>query len=156
MAVRKGKRAMNWRTDEPSVLYFVEALDGGDPQTKADFRDALYQWKSPFTESPTLLTKTISRYSYVTWGNESVAMVQDEWYDTRNEKTYLFNPSNPEEQAKKITDRNFQDVYSDPGNFETVKNKYGKYILAIEGNHLFRIGDGYTTNGQFPFIDEFD
>ncbi|MDD5185576.1 MAG: prolyl oligopeptidase family serine peptidase [Paludibacter sp.] len=156
MAVRTGKRAMNWRNDEPSVLYYVEALDGGDPQIKADFRDALYQWKSPFTESPVLLTKTISRYSYVTWGDESVAMVQDEWYDTRNEKTYLFNPSNPDEKAKIITDRNFQDVYSDPGNFETLKNKYGKYILAIEGNHLFRIGDGYTTKGQFPFIDEFD
>ncbi len=156
MAVRTGKRAMNWRNDEPSALYYVEALDGGDPQIKADFRDALYQWKSPFTESPVLLTKTISRYSYVTWGDESVAMVQDEWYDTRNEKTYLFNPSNPEEHAKIITDRNFQDVYSDPGNFETLKNKYGKYILAIEGNRLFRIGDGYTTKGQFPFIDEFD
>lgn len=33
-AVRKGKRSMNWRADKPSTLYFVEALDEGDPAKK--------------------------------------------------------------------------------------------------------------------------
>jgi len=153
MAVRKGKRDLNWRTDEPSSLYYVEALDGGDPQTKAEFRDALFQWKAPFTESSIQLAKTISRFSHITWGNESVAIMHDEWYDTRNEKTYLFNPLKPDQDPKIITDRNFQDVYSDPGNFETVKNKFAKYVLAIENNNLYRIGDGHTHIGQFPFID---
>jgi len=154
MAVRKGKRELNWRSDEPATLYYVEALDGGDPQKKAEFRDAVYQWKAPFTENPTLLTKTIQRFSNVIWGNESVAVVQDEWYDSRNEKIYLINPSKTDESPKVITDRNFQDVYSDPGNFETWKNKYGKYVLAVENNCLFRIGEGHTPKGQFPFIDE--
>jgi len=154
MAVRKGKRYMNWRADEPATLYYVEALDGGDPQTKADYRDAIYQWKAPFTEQPSLLTKTIQRYSNISWGNESVAILEDEWYDTRNEKTYLINPSKPEENPKVINDRNFQDVYSDPGHFETRKNTYGKYVLAIENDNLYRIGDGYTPKGQYPFIDE--
>lgn len=154
MAVRKGKRAMNWRADVPATLYYVEALDCGDPQTKADFRDAIYQWKAPFTENPTLLTKTVQRFMHIAWGKESIAMVQDEWYDTRNEKTYLFNPSKPDESPKLINDRNFQDLHSDPGNFETWKNEFGKYVLAIENNCLFRIGDGHTPEGQFPFIDE--
>jgi len=154
MGVREGKRAMNWRADVPATLFYVEAMDGGDPQTKADFRDAIYQWKAPFTEKPTMLTKTVQRFMHIAWGNESIAMVQDEWYDTRNEKTYLFNPSSPKESPKLINDRNFQDVHSDPGNFETWKNEYGKYVLAIENNCLFRIGEGHTPEGQFPFIDE--
>jgi len=156
MAVREGKRAMNWRADQPATLYFAEALDGGEPLNKVDFRDAIYLWNAPFTNEPTLLTKTISRYSHLIWGNETVAMVFDEWYDTRNEKTYLINPSKPDAEPKIISDRNFQDVYSDPGEFETIKNKYAKYVLAMDNNNLFRIGEGHTDKGQFPFIDAFN
>jgi dipeptidyl aminopeptidase/acylaminoacyl peptidase len=153
MAVRKGKRQLNWRLDEPATLFYVEALDGGDPQTKADFRDAVYLWKAPFDKSPALLTKTAQRFMNVIWGNATTAIVQDEWYDTRNEKTYLINPSKSDEAPKVIDDRNFQDIYSDPGHFETWKNEYGKYVLGIADDCLFRIGEGHTKKGQFPFID---
>lgn len=154
MAVREGKRAMNWRTDQPATLYYAVAQDKGDPQIEVEHRDLLYQWEAPFEKEPSFLTKTISRYYHVIWGNDTVAIMQDEWYDTRNEKTYLFNPSRPELDPIILSDRNFQDVYSDPGNFEATKNKYGKYVLAIENENLYRIGDGFTPNGQFPFIDE--
>jgi len=156
MAVRKGKRGLSWRPDQPATLYFVEALDGGDPEVKAEYRDALYQWKAPFQEAPAFISKTISRFSHVIWGNDSVAVMQDEWYDTRNEKTYLINPALSDNNPRVINDRNFQDVYSDPGNFETVKNQYGKYVLAIENNNLYSVGEGHTPEGQFPFIDEFN
>jgi hypothetical protein len=43
-----------------------------------------------------------------------------------------------------ISDRNSQDIYSDPGSFETIKNAYGKQVLAIENNNLFLLGDGFT------------
>jgi len=66
----------------------------------------------------------------------------------------LINPSKPNENAKIIADRNYQDVYSDPGHFETWKNKYGLYTLAIENSNIFLLGDGHTSKGQFPFIDE--
>ncbi|MFZ4726360.1 MAG: prolyl oligopeptidase family serine peptidase [Paludibacter sp.] len=154
MAVRKGKREMNWRADEPATLYYIEAMDGGNPETKTDFRDAVYLWKAPFSDSPALLANTIQRFSHILWGNETVAILQDEWYDTRNEKTYLINPTTLNENPKVIADRNFQDVYSDPGHFEMKKNKYGKYVLSFGNYSLLRLGDGHTPKGQFPFIDE--
>ncbi|WP_026727763.1 S9 family peptidase [Flavobacterium denitrificans] len=156
MAVRKGKREMAWRNDKPATLTYVTALDEGDPANKVEFRDEIFLWEAPFTSNPTSLAKTPQRFSDIIWGNDNVAVISDEWYDTRNTKTYLINPSNPSEQPKLITDRNAQDVYSDPGNFETKKNEYNKYVLAIESDNAFRIGDGYTKNGQFPFIDEFN
>ncbi|MGC3978247.1 MAG: hypothetical protein QM751_08525 [Paludibacteraceae bacterium] len=130
MAVRKGNCEMSWRSDEPATLFFAEALDSGDPQIKADFRDALYLWKVPFNEDPLLIAKTQQRFMNIIWGNESVAIVHDEWYDTRTEKTYPMNPSKPGENPKVITDRNFQDIYSDPGNFET-----GKSLRQIRVGH---------------------
>jgi len=156
MAVRKGKREMAWRNDKPATLSYVTALDEGDPANKADFRDEVFLWDAPFTSDATSLVKIPQRYSDIVWGNDNIAFVTDEWYDTRNTKTYLINPSNPSQQAKVITDRNQQDVYSDPGIFETKKNEYNKYVLAIEKDNAYRIGDGYTKNGQFPFIDEFN
>ena len=156
MAVKKGKRNITWRNDEPATISFVEALDGGDPANKVDFRDELFVWKAPFTENSKSLLKTPQRFSGIIWGNNDTAIATDNWYDTRNTKTYLFNPSNPNEAPKVISDRNSQDVYSDPGDFETKRNEYGRYVLAIENNNLYLIGQGFTKEGQFPFIDEFN
>ncbi|WP_447637914.1 prolyl oligopeptidase family serine peptidase [Flavobacterium microcysteis] len=156
MATRKGKRSMNWRSDAPATLYYVDALDGGDPANKVDFRDEVFLWQAPFTSNPTSLAKTAQRYGGIVWGNNTTAILYDQWYDTRNEKTYLINPSNPGQAPKVIFDRNSQDIYSDPGSFETIKNQYGRQVLALENDNAFLIGEGHTKNGQFPFIDEFN
>ncbi len=155
-AVRTGKRNMGWRDDRPSTLYYVEALDGGDPATKVPFRDAIFTWEAPFSKTPVPMAKTQQRFSNITWGNEKTALVYDNWYDTRNVKTYLIDPSQTVEQGKIIFDRNYQDIYNDPGNFETRKNDYNRDVLAIENENLFLIGEGFTEKGQFPFIDAFD
>jgi dipeptidyl aminopeptidase/acylaminoacyl peptidase len=156
MAVRKGKREMTWRNDKPATLSYVVALDEGNPANKVDFRDEVFLWEAPFTTDATSLVKTPQRYNDIIWGNDNVAVLSDEWYDTRNTKTYLINPSNPTEKPKLITDRNQQDVYSDPGNFGTKKNQYNKHVLDIEKDNAYRIGEGYTKNGQFPFIEQFN
>jgi hypothetical protein len=44
-------------------------------------------------------------------GNETTAIAMDQWYDTRNTKTYLFNPSDVKQEPKVISDRNYQDIY---------------------------------------------
>ncbi len=155
-SVRKGKRNMNWRADKPATLYFVEALDEGDSAKKAEYRDEVFVWDAPFTATPTALVKTQQRYAGIIWGNETNAILFDSWYDTRNTKTYVINPSKPGETPKIISDRNSQDVYSDPGSFETRKNQFNRKTLAIENNKAFLIGDGLTQKGQFPFIDELD
>ncbi|RTY83830.1 S9 family peptidase [Flavobacterium sp. ZB4P23] len=156
MAVRKGKRNMSWRTDKPATLAYAEALDGGDPANKVEFRDEVFLWNAPFNLSATSLVKTPQRYDRIIWGNDTLAIITDEWYDTRNTKTYVINPSNPSQTPKVIFDRNSQDVYSDPGNFETRKNQYNRYVLAIENDNAYLIGNGFTKNGQFPFISEFN
>ncbi len=152
MAVRKGKRSMGWRDDKPATLFFVEALDGGNPETKVEYRDELFLWDAPFTAGPKSFFKTKQRFGGVTWGHDKLAVVSEQWYDTRNVKTFLVDPS-AVQSGRVIEDRNSQDVYSDPGNFERVKNSYGRYVLAMDGDNAFLIGDGYRTDGQFPFID---
>ena len=154
MAVSTYKRDIGWRKDKPSTIYYVEALDKGNPEIKVPYRDALYDWQAPFGQKSILLTKTINRYAGIIWGNDLNAIIYDRWWNSRNSKTYVFSPSKPDIPARVIVDRNYQDRYSDPGDFVTRKGKYGEKILALDGNMAFLLGDGFSKKGQFPFLDQ--
>lgn len=157
MATRTGMRSINWRNDKPATLTYVEALDGGDPQNEVEYRDEVFEITAPFDGEPRSILKTKNRFRYIQWGNENIAIAHDRWWNNRNTKTYLFDPSNPEAEAKIIEDRNYQDVYSDPGDFVTERNENGSWVLSLDkNNNAYLIGDGYTEEGQFPFVEKFD
>ncbi|UTX49208.1 S9 family peptidase [Chryseobacterium sp. MA9] len=153
-SVRTGKRDMAWRSDAPATLTYAEALDGGDQSKTADYRDEIFTWEAPFTAAPKSFFKTKQRYEDVVWTNDHYAIVSEGWYDTRNTKSYLIDINNGE--SKVFDDRNYQDVYSDPGHFNTTKNQYGRYVIDMKGGKTYLIGDGFTKDGQHPFIDEMD
>jgi len=156
MATKTTPRSFSWRSDQSATLTYIEALDRGNPENNVKFRDALYQWKAPFSENPELVVKTINRFRSVYWGNKTTAIIIDRWWNSRNTKTYLFNPSNPKQELKKINDRNYQDIYSDEGGFVMIKNDLGRNVLNIKNNNLFLIGDGFSDKGQYPFVDKID
>jgi hypothetical protein len=58
---------MGWRNDQAATLYYVEALDEGNPENKVDYRDEVLQWKAPFTSAPSLI-KTKQRFAGIMWG----------------------------------------------------------------------------------------
>ncbi|NNL08662.1 MAG: S9 family peptidase [Croceitalea sp.] len=156
MAVRMGMRNVRWRYDQPASLVYVEALDGGDPQKDVDYRDEVFELKAPFKGKAKSILKTKNRFRYIQWGNDNLAIAHDRWWNNRNTKSYVFNPSDNTEEPILITDRNYQDAYSDPGDFVTKRNDYGQYVLALEGKSAYLLGDGYTEAGQFPFVDKMD
>ncbi|MHA3789848.1 alpha/beta hydrolase family protein [Flavobacterium hauense] len=156
MATEKGKRSIGWRADKPATLVWAEALDGGDPAVEVPFRDEVFQLEAPFTGIPKSMVKTINRYRGIIWGTDNLAILNDNWWNTRNTKAYTFNPSDASQKPEIIFDYNYQDVYNDPGSFDTKRNQWGRYILNLEGNNAYLTGDGFTEKGQFPFIDQFD
>ncbi len=156
MATEKGRRSITWRADKPATIVWTEALDGGDPAIEVPFRDEVFELPAPFTGTPRSVVKTINRYAGITWGNDNTALVNDRWWNTRNTKTYVFNPSDAAQKPEVLFDRNYQDVYTDPGSFDTRRNEWGRYVLNLENGNTYLVGDGYTEKGQFPFIDEFN
>ena len=156
MAVKTGKRSINWRSDQPASLYYVVALDEGNPANSVAYRDEVFQWTAPFKEKASALIKTKNRFNSIYWGDATTAIVQDYWWNTRNAKSYVFNPSNTKTAPVIISDRNIQDVYSDPGDFVLKPTQMGYSVLEINKNRVFYIGDGFTDQGQFPFVDGLD
>ena len=154
MAVRTGPRNFSWRSDKPSNLIFVEALDDGNPETNAKYRDEIFEVGYPFRQNKVSLLKTINRFYRIDWCNDTLALGYDYWWNTRNTKTYIFSPANPNKETQIIIDRNYQDRYNDPGSFVKKRNFYGKSILAMNKLNLYLMGDGFREDGQFPFIDQ--
>lgn len=156
MAVRTGRRDMQWRSDRPATLVWTEALDEGDPEKEVDFRDEVFQIDAPFRDGAVSVLKTQQRFNNIEWGNDEMAIATDYWWNTRNLKTYIFNPSDNTEEPKLLYDRNYQDRYNDPGSFVSKRNEYGRSVLEMDKDKLFLMGAGYTAEGQFPFIDKLD
>lgn len=155
MSTRLGPRNISWRSDEASTLVWVEALDGGDANEEADFRDEAFQLRSPFTGEKQALLKTKLRFSNITWGDQETAVVYEYWWNDRTVKTSIFNPSNPDKEAVVFNERNYQNQYEDPGSFVTHRNEYNKSVLQKIDGKLLLMGDGYSADGKFPFIDEY-
>ena len=155
MATTTERRSIQWRDDRPATLVYVQALDGGDPEQEADYRDEVYQLETPFTGEGTSLLKLRNRYGGLQWGDDRTAVAYDRWFDTRNLKVYTFDPSG-QDSARVLFDRNYQDSYSDPGSFVTTRNTFGSEVLALENGTAYLIGDGYTAEGQFPFLHAID
>jgi dipeptidyl aminopeptidase/acylaminoacyl peptidase len=156
MSVRTGPRSFSWRADKPSTLVWTVAQDGGDANLESEYRDAVYQHAAPFKGDKEFLIKTKGRYYGMDWGNDDFAIANDYWWNDRNTKSYIFSPSNPDQAPKTIIDRNYQDRYNDPGSIATTKNEYGRNIIDLEGDLLYMIGDGYSDEGKFPFVDTYN
>jgi hypothetical protein len=81
-------------------------------------------------------------------GNETTAIAMDQWYDTRNTKTYLFNPSDVKQEPKVISDRNYQDIYGDPEFWKQSKRIWNPSFSNRKQQLIF-LGDGFTKKGNF-------
>jgi dipeptidyl aminopeptidase/acylaminoacyl peptidase len=154
-----GKRAFQWRNDKPSTLVWVEAQDGGDPTNDVPQRDKIFIMEKPFsTEGGTFIAATKSRYAGIVWGDDNTAILYDNWWKTRNEKAYLINPAQPNDNPKIIFDHSFEDLYADPGNFVTAPNAFNRntILFSKDKKKVYLQGEGYSSEGNKPFLDEFD
>ena len=155
MAVRKGMRDLSWRTDKPATLFWVEVLDEGDPEIEVEYRDEVFELNAPFSEEKRSLIKTTNRFYRMYWANDNIAFAADYWWNNRNTKTYIFDPSNDLE-SEIISDRNYQDRYNDPGDFQMTRNKYGKNVVQMNNDNVYLIGDGFSDEGVRPFVDQYN
>ena len=153
MSVREGKRSISWLSNKPATLIWATALDKGDPAIEVSHRDEVFLSDAPFDTSVSLI-KTINRY-YRSQGTDNGAIIiYDYWWNTRNTKTYLVDPTKTGVEPIVLHDRNYQDIYNDPGSFITKKNTFNSDVVIVENNNLFLSGDGFTNKGQFPFVDK--
>ena len=108
---------------------------------------------APFNGAPTKLIDLEQRYRGIEWGRGDVALLTSRWWQTRNQKLILIDPSKPG-TGRVIVDRNYQDRYNDPGPAMSRRNAQGEEVLHFtpDGKGVFVSGEGATAKGEFPFV----
>jgi dipeptidyl aminopeptidase/acylaminoacyl peptidase len=150
-------RGFDWRDDEPATVTWCEPLDSGMIRKKMEYHDAVYALMAPFTAQAKELFKTKMRFRGVTWGNESLALVNEGLSGKQTSRVHRYNPSTGE--ISMLLERNTTDAYNDPGNPFVTKNKYGRYVLQTVDNGtklLMNNTTGSSSKGDLPFLAKFD
>lgn len=157
-AVPTGPRDLHWRSDAPATLVWTEALDGGDPDAPAAKRDRLNALASPFVGEPQRLLDLEARITDVTWARAGLALVDELWWKTRRQRTWVFDPSGKSPTPRLLFDRSSEDRYADPGRWVTVPNAQGWPVLLTtrDGRSAFALGEGASAEGDRPFADRID
>lgn len=150
-------RGFEWRDDEPSTIVWCMPLDSGLIKKQVEYHDAVYAQKAPFTAEPELLFKTKMRYSGITWGTESLAIVTEGLRSKQVTQIDRYHPVTGD--LEKLITRNTTDAYSSPGFPVTHPNQYGKNVLLTidNGNKiLLNNTTGSSPKGDLPFLLSYD
>ncbi len=150
-------RSFDWRDDEPATLTWAMPLDSGLIRKKVDFHDAVYALSAPFTAEPKELFKTEQRFRNVQWGNADLALVYEGLRSKQSTRVSRFNPGTG--KLEKLWDRNQTDVYGNPGEPVTDKNKFGRNVIITVDNGsklLMNNITGSSAKGDLPFLAKFD
>ncbi len=149
--VRTGPRSWVWQPSAPATLVWAEALDGGDPERQAGFRDRLVSVKAPFQDKPAELIKLKHRFSGITFAEKSgLALVRNYERNRRWSETVLLDMDKPDQAPKEIWSRNTQDRYNDPG--QTLTRDRG---MIVQDGAVLLYGLGATPQGDRPFLNRF-
>jgi dipeptidyl aminopeptidase/acylaminoacyl peptidase len=156
--VPTGPRQVEWRADQPAMLVWAEALDGGDTRRKASYRDRLMTISAPFQGEPKEMLKLEQRFSGIEWSERGdFALVRDSERSRRWSRTFVLNLENPGQAPRLLWSRSIQDRYNAPGVPVQKVLANGQRAIQQSGDSIFRYNDrGATPQGDRPFLDRFD
>ena len=139
-----------------AAVYWVEALDGGDPRTKVPQRDRLMRLDPPYQAEAREVHRTVGRLvslGFVEGGNRAVVTEFDRdrlWIAT----DLLALDGSAGKQ--RLQERSMRDRYGDPGTPLTRLLANGRSVVRVDGgDRLLFAGLGASPQGDRPFIDSF-
>jgi dipeptidyl aminopeptidase/acylaminoacyl peptidase len=151
--VKVGPRDYMWKPTEGATLFWVEALDDGNPKKKVAHRDRLMYIKAPFTDKPVEFAQTEHRLVSYEFGEKSGTFVSDYERDKKWVRSFYFGDG--AKQPKQLWSRSAQDRYNDKGTpmMRTLAN--GHRAIRQDGDSIFLTSTGATPKGDRPFLNRF-
>jgi dipeptidyl aminopeptidase/acylaminoacyl peptidase len=152
--VRMGPRNATWRATAPHSLFWVEALDGGDPVAEVPHRDRLMRLDAPFTGKPTEVFRAEHRILpwMSAWGAEGGTFMLTQRERIRRWRyTWLLDVD--EGTSRLWFDLNESDRYASPGYPLQRPLANGQQVLHQLGDAVYFRGSGATKEGDRPFLD---
>lgn len=147
-------RSIAWRPTTSHTLFWVEALDGGDPIAKVSHRDRLMRLDAPFTAEPQEVFRAEHRIQpwRNAWGTEGGTLMLTQRERIRRWR-YVWLLDVDKGTSRLWFDLDKGDRYGDPGYplFRQLPN--GRSVLRQKGDAVYFRGSGATDQGDRPFLD---
>ncbi|MFP3939336.1 MAG: prolyl oligopeptidase family serine peptidase [Thermoanaerobaculia bacterium] len=152
--VPEGPRSVSWRATAPHTLYWVEALDGGDPVAEVPHRDRLMRLGKPFSGEPEEVFRAEHRIQpwRTAWGAEGGTLMLTERERIRRWR-YVWLLDVGEGTARRWFDLDEDDRYNDPGMPLLRPLPSGQMVMHQRGDAVYFRGSGATDEGDRPFLD---
>jgi len=140
-----------------AAVYWVEALDGGDPATKVPHRDRLMRLDPPYTGEAREVHKTVHRLaSFAFTELPQLALVVD--YD--RDRVWItgdFVKLDGSSTPQRWSDRSLRDRYRDPGQPQgRLLAGNGRSVMRVDQGALLLAGAGASPQGDRPFLDRYE
>jgi dipeptidyl aminopeptidase/acylaminoacyl peptidase len=154
--VRIGARIVAWRPLQGASLYWVEALDGGDPMREVPHRDRLMRWDAPFEDEPGEVARLTHRLTHFAWlPPDGEALISEFDRARRWRTTRHVNFDRPGDSGRVLWDLGVHDRYQSPGSPVLKRTPEGKAIALRDADWIYLLGDGATEEGDRPFLRRF-
>jgi dipeptidyl aminopeptidase/acylaminoacyl peptidase len=155
--VRTGPRDVDWQASAPAALTWAEALDGGDPKRKSEWRDRWMRLEAPFQGEPQEMFRLAQRARGLQWMKAPSQVLASEYdRDRRWTRTFLFDLAHASTGPSIVEDRSVNDRYGDPGSPVTQLDDHGHRFVRQDGPWIYRAGAGAGSEGARPFLDRFN
>ena len=149
--VQTGKRWFSWHPLMDASLIYVEALDGGESNAPATYRDDIRLLNHPFRGNGRRLFRTAQRLQEISFIDRDTYILSEFEWRTNTTITTLVNSRNRRHQ---ISRRHIRAIYDSPGSPVTYTTNRGQTLVLRQGNYIFFIGDGVSRDSRVPFVDK--
>jgi dipeptidyl aminopeptidase/acylaminoacyl peptidase len=149
-----GPRSVTWRPTAQHTLFWVEALDGGNPVADVPHRDRLMRLDAPFTSEPIEVFRAEHRIQpwRSAWSSTGGTLMLTQRERIRRWR-YVWLLNVDAGTSRLWFDLDEDDRYGDPGYpvFRQLSN--GRWVLRQKGDAVYFRGSGATDQGDRPFLD---
>lgn len=151
--VPMGARSVGWRATSPNTLFWIEALDGGNPVAEVTHRDKLMSLEAPFTGNAKEVFRAEHRIvGSGSWGEKEGMLMLTQW-ERKKRWVYVWLLDVDKGTSRIWFDLNQNDSYNNPGNplFKQLAN--GQYVMREKNGSIYFSGSGASDKGNRPFLD---
>nr|WP_295081434.1 prolyl oligopeptidase family serine peptidase [uncultured Roseateles sp.] len=152
--VLPGPRGFQASPGKDAAIYWVEALDGGNPNQAAALRDRLMRLDPPYSGKPQVvaqLPQRLTRLGFLDDGEHALLTEFD------RQKSWLRTSLQPLAggPGKTLFEHAMRERYRHPGTPQTHMLANGRSAVINDQGALLMAGPGAGPKGERPFLDRF-
>jgi dipeptidyl aminopeptidase/acylaminoacyl peptidase len=152
--VQTGPRAFFTSPFADGTVYWVEALDGGNPGAKVPFHDRIMRLDAPYTGEPREVQRMPYRFTRLAFMDDGQNALLTEIDRSRNWlRSYLLPLKGS--QSRLLFEYSSRERYRHPGTPLTHTLANGRNVITIDHGDLLMTGPGASPQGERPFLDRF-